>query len=716
MKQLIQVLRSGLIEIRDVPIPYLEDKFILVKNRHSLISAGTEKTKIDMGKKNLFEKAKARPDLVKQVIEKARSQGIKKTMELVNNRLDGSSPLGYSSAGEVIAVGGLVKGIQVGDLVACAGAGFANHSEVIAVPQNLVIKIPDNVSTKEAAFTTLGAIALQGVRLASPRIGETYLIIGLGLIGQITAQLLKANGCFVIGTDLDESLVEMINDYNCEGVKNDIDIVEYCKNRTNGYGVDGVIICAATKSNTVIETSGEVTREKGKVVIIGAVKMDIPRETFYKKEIDFVISRSYGPGRYDPSFEEEGIDYPLPYVRFTQQRNMDSFLKLLSTKAININGLITHEYDFKNAKQAYDLISNKTEKYIGILLSYKNSKNLINHKKIVKQNKIKNLSEFKASFYGAGNYATGTIIPILKKIPSLSLGGVSTNSGLSAKDVAQKFKFEYSASCLSEVIKGSNILFISSIHSNHAESVIFALQKKMHVYVDKPLCLTLDELKKIDNAYEESKNSDIIVGFNRRYSPAVKEVINHFKTHRNQMIINIRVNAGKINDEHWINNPKKGGGRILGEACHFIDLASYIVNSPVKSVFSQSLNNSQRSICNNDNLIINLSFKNGCIASIIYTSLGDKKLGKEYIEIFGGERSATINDFRNLSLYKNNKLNTKKDYGFEAKGQKEMFENWFHFLKNNNTLMSYESIRNSTIATIACLESLSIGEQIQISE
>lgn len=715
MKQVVQVLRTGEIDIREVPIPYLEDKFVLVQNISSLISAGTEKSKIDIGKKNLIQKAKARPDLVKKVLEKVKSQGLKKTIEIVNDRLDSSSSLGYSSAGKIVAVGGLVKGFQVGDLVACAGAGYANHAEFISVPMNLVCKIPENITSEEAAFATIGAIAMQGIRLAAPRLGETYLVIGLGLIGQLVTQLLKANGCSVIGTDLDNSLVKKIRDYECIGLSTDENITNFCLEETNGYGVDGVIVCAGTKSNSVIEMCGNVTREKGKVVVIGAINMDIPREPFYMKEIDLVISRSYGPGRYDKEFEENGNDYPLPYVRFTQQRNMESFLKLVSQKKVNVKNLITHKFELDRALLAYEMINKKIEKYIGIIINYKNQPDtfFIKNHNTTKNNS--NLSFYKVSFIGAGNYATSTLMPIINNYSFIKMTGVCTQSGITAENISRKFNFKYCTSSLKDLISDTDILFISSIHNNHASNVIKGLKSNKHIYVDKPLCLNLRELKLIDEAYNNSINSNLLVGFNRRFAPATKIINDHFKNINFPLIVNIRINAGHIDINHWINNPLKGGGRIIGEACHFIDLASAIVKSPVKDVFCLSLNTKQKSIHNNDNVSINLRFKNGSIANILYTSEGSKKMGKELIEIFGGGNSAMISDFKEVNLFKKNKIILKKNFKTEKKGQKEMFYGWFNSIRNGEKFMDYSSIRNTTIATISCLESLSIGQSINIS-
>ena len=435
MKQVTQTLKNGEITVNDVPLPALKDKFILVKNSYSVISSGTEKTKIDMGKKNLIDKARARPDLVKQVLKKFKNDGLTKTFNTVKSRLESPSPLGYSCAGEVIAIGGLVEDIQVGDMVACGGADYANHAEYVAVPKNLVVKIPDGVSTSDAAFATVGSIALQGVRLSEAKIGETFLVIGLGLIGQITSQILKSSGCNVVGLDIDEALIDQAKEYgvvstnyeNCENI---------CKNLTDGHGVDGVLICAGTSSNEPIDLSGKVTREKGRVIVVGAVNMNIPRDDYFKKEISVVISRSYGPGRYDASYEENGNDYPYGYVRFTEKRNMKTFLEMISNKQINIQSLVTHNFDINDAAKAYNLIEgNRNEHYMGILLNYKSSKS--NNSFKIKYKGYDNINDnLKVSFYGAGNYATASLLPVMIK-HKINLSGVVTGSGRTAEAVAK---------------------------------------------------------------------------------------------------------------------------------------------------------------------------------------------------------------------------------------------------------------------------------------
>lgn len=591
MKQILQNNNTGEIKIEDVPIPQLQDNFIIVQNLFSLISSGTEKTKIELSKKNLLQKAKARPDLVQKVLKKFKTDGFLETLNTVRSKLDTPVPLGYSTAGKVLSVGGLVKNISPGDLVACAGAGYANHSEIITVPINLVSKIPNNVKLEDASFTTLGAIALQGCRLSKPLIGETFLVVGLGLIGQITAQILNANGCRVIGTDLNNQILEYLKAIDLEIYKSDENLEKIINEITDGNGVDGVIICAGTTSNSLIEIAGRVTREKGRVVVVGAVKMDIPREEYYKKEIEIIISRSYGPGRYDPYYEEKGNDYPLGYVRFTENRNMETFLTLISQEKIKVNKLITHEFEFKDAKIAYDLLNPKNNEFhLGILLKYpdnkfKESKNetSTNKGKIISKDKIS------LSLIGAGNYTKGKLLPILKSDSNVEFNGIVTNNGSNSLFIKDKYNFAFNTNNIDKLLDdNTDAVMITTLHNTHSDFVIKSLNANKHVYVEKPLALNIEELKKVNQSYLDN-NGTLLVGFNRNFSSLTKKVLDLFKD-IDKKTISIRVNAGKIDKDHWTQNPKVGGGRLIGEGCHFVSLASYLASSKISKVYSNSIN------------------------------------------------------------------------------------------------------------------------------
>lgn len=720
MKQVTQTLKTGAIDIKEVPVPTLSDGFILVKNTASIISAGTEKTKIDMGKKNLLQKAKARPDLVKQVVKKLQTEGIKKTIQTVRSRLESPSPLGYSCAGKVISSGGLVEGIQPGDRVACGGADYANHADYVAVPKNLVVKIPENVSDNEAAFTTVGSIAMQGLRLAEPKLGEVFVVLGLGLIGQIMVQLLKANGCQVIATDLDESLAQRAaTNYGAIPVGPKDDLNRICLDLTAGHGVDGVLVCAGSSSNQPIETCGAITREKGRVVVVGAVRMDIPREDYFKKEISVVISRSYGPGRYDPFYEENGNDYPYGYVRFTEKRNMESFLALLSSGSIEVESLITHRFKLEEAEKAYQIIEgHKKEPYLGILLEYDKSTELspASKRRISFDSDPLPNSSIRLSFLGAGNYATASLLPPLKSMSNIKFNGLATASGRTAQGVAEQFGFQFCTSEYLELLTNeTDAVVITTRHDTHAQSVVQALENNKHTYVEKPLALTLEELYLINKAYEKSDKAQVMVGFNRRFSPLTKAVNEHFSNIKSPLAVNIRVNAGEIPEDHWIQDPEIGGGRIIGEGCHFIDLASALTGSAPCRVHAFAVHSDSKTTLTNDNLVIQLTFDNGSIANITYVSNGSKAMNKEYVEVFGGGKSAIINDFKEAELFSGDNTVSRNKLSTQDKGQSNMLSSWVNSLTSGKPCIEYEVLMRNSIAVISAVESISIGMPIDIS-
>lgn len=715
MKQVIQTLSTGEITVNDVPIPALKDKYVLVRNTHSIISSGTEKTKIDMGKKNLIEKARARPDLVKQVINKLKNEGLVKTLNTVRSRLESPSPLGYSCSGEVIAVGGLVNGLKVGDRVACGGADFANHAEFNSVPMNLVVKIPAAVSNEEAAFTTVGSIALQGVRLAQTQIGETFLVVGLGLIGQIVCQILKSSGCNVIGLDIDKNLVKKAEKIGVTPSTYD-DCLSICDDLTDAHGVDGVLVCAGTTSNQPIELAGKVTREKGRVIVVGAVKMDIPREDYFKKEINVVISRSYGPGRYDPVYEEGGNDYPFGYVRFTEKRNMKSFLELISNRQIDIGGLISHRFSMEDAPSAYDLIEGrKQEEYMGIVLEYAKNQKDNNSSKITNQAKPYNKESLNISFFGAGNYATATLLPVLKRNKKINFNGVVTASGRTAEAVSKKFKFNFCSSQFEDLLKSeTDVVFITSRHNDHAKSVILSANADKDVYVEKPLALSFKELSEIHKTLAKKKSFNLMVGFNRRFSPHVKAITNIFPKDSKSMVINIRVNAGKIDKDHWIQDPDLGGGRIIGEVCHFIDLASALSNSVPVKVYTTSLCKTNDTSLNTDNVSINIEFSSGAIANIVYTSEGSQAVSKEYVEIFCEGKTAIIDDFKKLEISEGTKIIYSSKLGSQDKGQTLMIKQWIDCIHSGQQCIPYESLILNSLTAIQAVESIMTDTPLKV--
>lgn len=720
MKQVVQTMRDGHLRVEEVPAPELAERFVLVETISSVISAGTEKTKVDMGKKSLLEKARARPDLVKQVLQKVRSDGFAATLRTVNARLDSAAPLGYSSAGRVLAIGREVVGVRPGDLVACAGAGYANHAEVVAVPRNLVARVPDGVAAEEAAFATLGSIALQGVRLADPKLGETVLVIGLGLLGQIAVQLLGASGCKVIGSDLATDLCNRAAAGGVLAMPPGAGLVDACRRVTKGHGVDAVLICAGTSSNEPIELAGSVVRERGRVVVVGAVGMTIPREPYFKTEASIVISRSYGPGRYDPAYEESGHDYPYGYVRFTEQRNLETFLDLVAARRIDVSSLITHRFRLEDAVDAYALIEGeKREPYLGIVLEYAHDSNAVP----VGPAKEKSVARVEGdglelSLYGAGNYATATLLPSLveaaKSEPGLVLDRIATPSGRSAWQVGEKFGFREAVSTLDELLAGScHGVMIATRHGNHAAATLSALAAGKHVYVEKPLALTLTQCWEIAAALERRPDLQLLVGFNRRFSPLVEKAREHLRGAQ-PMVISVRVNAGRIPSDSWIHDPEQGGGRLIGEGCHFIDLISAIADSPIVRVTARAARVDERSALDNDNVVVTVELGDGSIGAVIYESVGPKAVAKEYIEVFGGGRAAIIDDFKELRLYEGDRTVSTIRLPRQDKGQTSMLRAWLSALRSGRRVVSSESLLGSSIAAIRAVESIAVDGPLTI--
>lgn len=714
MKQLIQNFKSGVMYVDEIPVPGISAGMVLVENEFSLISSGTERGTVKVAQASLLGKARERPDLVAQVMSNIKKEGLFATLNKVRTKLDSLKALGYSCSGRVITSldkNGLFK---PGERVACAGQDYASHAAVVSVPQNLVAKIPDNVSSEEAAFTTVGSIAMQGIRQAHPLIGEKIAVIGLGLIGQITCQLLKANGCMVMGIDLNEKLVNLARE--TAGVKamlrNDSNLAGICLEFTNGYGFDSVIITAAANSNDPVELAASLARKKGKIVVVGAVKMDLQRDPyFYRKELELLMSCSYGPGRYDPAYEEGGIDYPYPYVRWTEQRNMEAFLDLLSMKAINLKPLITHVFNIDDALKAYDIVLGKTSEFsAGILLKYNSSEKALRNVFTARKEPA---SEINVGFIGAGSFAQSYLIPGVKA-SGASLDGVVTSRGITSKNVADKFGFNFCSTDPSEVLRNEkiNTVFIATPHSSHAPLVIQALEAGKNIFVEKPLALNADQLNDVIEAVHTYKKP-VMVGFNRRFAPVSESLRKEFNTMLEPMIVNIRVNAGLIPKGHWIQDPETGGGRIIGEVCHFIDLMQYLTGAEPVNVFAESITSANSTIVQADNFAAVIRFSNGSVGNLVYLANGDNGLAKERIEVSGGGVSAVINDFRDAIIYRGSRQIKLKSNG---KGHREEVHQFLHSLKNGSDCpLSFRSVCLTTVTTFKLLDSLATGLPQEIS-
>jgi predicted dehydrogenase/threonine dehydrogenase-like Zn-dependent dehydrogenase len=707
MKQLIQNFKTGELYVDEVPIPSLTEGFVLVANQYSLISAGTEKSTVSTGQASLLGKAKKRPDLVKQVIQNYKKEGLKATLEKVKTKLDSLKALGYSSAGVVLASMDTYKMFQPGDFVACAGFEYASHAEIVAVPQNLVAKVPQGVSLSDASYTTLGAIALQGLRQSDPKLGDNICVIGLGLLGQITCQLLKANGCNVLGIDVSRDMVALANEIRSAKaiLRNDSNLFPVIENFTNGHGFDKVIITAAGNTNDPVELSGQILRKKGAVIVVGAVKMDVPRDPdFYKKELELKLSCSYGPGRYDPRYEEGGMDYPYGYVRWTEQRNMQAFLQLVASKSIDLAPLTTHTFEIDDAVKAYDLIlGNVKEKYVGILLKYNPQASEQQTTFNVNTNQIKKVN---FGFIGAGSFAQSYLIPNAKLCGSLDT--VVTLDGINSKNVAEKFGFG-SASTDPETVFDNdsiNTIMIATQHDTHAKYVIQGLKKGKPVFVEKPLAMNIDELNMIIKTYNESKSPALMVGFNRRFSEICIKAKEEFEMINEPLVLNIRINAGYIPRDHWTQT-KSGGGRIIGEVCHFIDLMQYFTDSEPVKVFAECIDSKNENLKNDDNVSITIKFADGSIGNLVYTANGDKGLPKERYELFAGNSTFVIDDFRKAVLYRDNKTSVIKTSG---KGHKQEVEAFVSAVSSGEPIpIPFRSMCLTTLTTFKILESLTTG-------
>lgn len=708
MKQLIQNFKTGEMYVDEIPVPGISEGMILVENEFSLISAGTERGTVKVAQASLLGKARERPDLVAQVIQNIKKEGLAATISKVRTKLDSLKALGYSTSGRVIASLDKKGIFKPGDRIACGGQDYASHAAVIAVPQNLVARIPDNVSFEEAAFTTLGSIAIQGIRQADPKIGEKVCVIGLGLLGQITCQLLRANGCSVFGIDLNERLVNLAKDSaGAHSIqRTNPNLITECENFTNGYGFDSIIITAAAQSNDPVELAASIARKKAKIVIVGAVKMDLQREPyFYKKELELLMSCSYGPGRYDPDYEENGNDYPYPYVRWTEQRNMESFLDLLSMKLIDIKPLITHIFDIDEANNAYDIVLGKTKEFAaGILLKYSDHKE---NGQTLFRIKSAPISSVNAGFIGAGSFAQSYLIPAVKACGA-SLDGVVTTRGMTSKNVAGKFGFNYCSTMPDDILNDKNIntVFIATPHSSHAELVVQALQAGKNVFVEKPLAITMAQLNSVIKA-ETVFRMPLMVGFNRRFAPVSESIKNEFRDSSEPLIVNIRINAGMIPKTHWIQNPEIGGGRIIGEVCHFVDLMQFFTGAEPVSVFAESLKTDNSVVTTFDNIAVIVKFSNGSVGNLVYLANGDKAMPKERIEVFGSGNTGVINDFRDGSFFRNGKSTSLKSSG---KGHREEIRKFINALiKSEDPPVSFRSICLTTLTTFKILDSLSTG-------
>jgi polar amino acid transport system substrate-binding protein len=710
MDQLTQDLKKGRMQILDVPFPALGRGQVLVRNHFSVISAGTEGKTVSDARKGYIAKARARRKEVKQVIDMIKTRGPLETYKTVMNKLEAPSALGYSSAGEVIAVGEGVRGFKVGDLAACGGSG-AVHADVVAVPENLCVTVPPGIDLKHAAFATIAAIAIQGVRQAGLRLGESCVVTGLGLIGQFTVQLLNASGVSATGIDIDDQVVRLARENGAHLAlnRNKQDIVETILHHTRGFGADAVIITASSSSNDPVELAGKLCRQKGKVVIVGGVPTGFSRTDYYRKELDLRMSCSYGPGRYDPQYEEQGQDYPIGYVRWTENRNMQAFIDLLAAGKLNMDALVSHVFDLCDAPGAYRMILERSEPFCGILVRYDLEKEL---NAVVKlKQKSFSPAEPNVGLIGTGSFAKNVLLPGMNGL--CNVVGAASARGTSSRYAADKYGFSYCTNNADDIIDDDNIdtVVIANRHHLHAQYVIAALKKGKNVFVEKPLALKLAELEEIAGLYRSSADAPrLMVGFNRRFSPHVLKIKSLFLQEQPKAM-NFRINAGALPREHWVHDPEVGGGRIIGEACHFIDLAMHIAGSPITSVYADALGEPAHLT---DTAVINLSFENGSIASISYFSNGSKRVDKEYLEIFCRGQSIVVHDFKTMEIHGTSSARMKLKA--QDKGHKEELLRFFNAIKTGQpSPIPFEELYNSTLATFKALESMAQRRVLEVS-
>ncbi len=719
MKQVLQNRKTGIPSVVEVPVPALQKGRVLVRTAASLISTGTERASVEMAGKGLVQEARERPDLVRSVVEKARKEGIVNTFNAVRGKLAASQALGYSASGTVVEVGPGVPEFHVGDRVACAGVGYASHAEAISVPKNLCVHLPTEINFEAGAFGTLGAIALQGVRLAEPTLGEAVVVIGLGLVGQLTVQLLKANGCRVFGIDLDPARVQLALELGADAAAVSGDGIKSTVMKwTRDRGADAVLITAATDSNQPVELAGEISRMKGRVVIVGMTGMEIPRSTFFSRELSLQISMSYGPGRYDPEYEERGHDYPFGYVRWTENRNIEAFLDLIAQKRVNVDALITHRFPLDEAQRAYELIAaEKQEPYLGVVLTYDTERELAKQvllKERSAQPRGKQQS-VRVGVIGAGSYLSTMLLPLFKE-QQADLLVVSTASGVSANNAGKRFRFARAVSGAEDVLNDTevNLIVIGTQPDLHATLARQALERNKDVFVEKPLALHDDELDPLLDAAANSTGR-LMVGFNRRFSPLCRKAKEFFAGRTSPLSVLYRVNAGRIPRDHWTHDPETGGGRIIGEVCHFIDLMQFVTGAAPVSVFAEPVTNPTHAAIDEDSVFITLRFADGSNGSIAYLGEGDSALSKERLEIFGEGKSFVLDDFRRASLYQNGReeqINLRS----QDKGQAEQVKEICAMVVNGSASpITVEELAATTRATFRIKESLRTGLPVSLN-
>ena len=715
MKQLLQNIKNGNTTVEDIPIPTPHEGQALIKVVASLVSAGTERMVVEFAEKSYLGKARSRPDLVKQTLDKAKREGIMPTVNAVFNRLDQPMALGYSTAGTIVALGKNMQGFKVGQRVACAGGGYATHAEYNVVPRNLLTPLPKNVDFESAAFTTLGAIALHGLRLAEPQLGENVAVIGLGLLGLMTIQLAAAAGCNVLGIDLDPKRIKLASSLGLEAVsRQNAESASAAHFATANRGFDSIIICADTPSNDPVELAGVIARDRAKVVATGAVGLNFPRKIYYEKEISFINSRSYGPGRYDSNYEENGNDYPIGYIRWTEGRNFQAVVDLMASGKLKVTPLISHRFDIIEGVKAYEVITGKRkEPFLGVVLKYPEEKMKEERKIVFPSIAHRSSSVVKLGVLGAGLYANATLLPVLKDNKDYELIGIASSGGLHAQHSGKKFGFQYATSSEDEIINDPkiNTVAILTRHDTHADLAIKALKAGKHVFVEKPLAINSNQLSVVSKQLLKTDHCLLTTGFNRRFSPLARSLKSQLASLQEPKYLHYRVNAGFIPANHWTQDEAIGGGRIIGEACHFIDTLTFLVGALPVKVSAQALPNNGK--YREDNVSMTFTFADGSIGVVDYLANGDKSMPKERLEVFCGGMVAVLDDYVSLSVVKDGKR--KEEKGAQDKGWRGEMAAFAEAVQGKGEApIPYGQIIAVTKSTFAAVESIRSGNPVEI--
>ena len=714
MKQVVQDIRSGITAVRELPDPLVQPHCLLIANVASLLSVGTERYVVELARQSLFAKARQRPDHVKRVLQKIKQEGLFATAKQVRARLDDPMPLGYSSAGIVLAVGDGVSAFKAGDRVAAA----APHAGVVVVGENLCAKIPDAVTFEQAAYAAVAAIALQGVRLANASLGSRILVIGLGLVGQIAAGLLKANGVAVLGTDLDPRRLDAAKNLGIPTAGKDDEVRAQALAMSGGHGLDAVLIAASTASNGPVELAADVCRQKGRIVLVGVTGMTIPRPPFFEKELEFTVSRSLGPGRSDRSYEEKGIDYPIGHARWTAKRNMETVLETIANGALPVERLTTHRFPIDRAAEAYDLMTSSKESLLGVVIDYDGAAAAPLRRRLALGSRPVARGASGVSVIGAGNFARTIVLPRLGESAGVALRGVCSARGLSAEHFGRKSGFAFAATDPDEVIADADtsIVFILTRHDLHADLVVRALAAGKHVFVEKPLCIRPDELKTIAGCVESLGQACpvLMVGFNRRFAPATARVRAHFAG-VTPLSVSYRFATGDVPSSSWIHDPDVGGGRIVGEACHAIDTCVAIVGSPPARVFAESAGPATGGDPLDDRAFITIRHENGSISSISYQAGGDNAGPIERLEVFGGGRTAIVDEWDRIELWSANRRSTAR--GGRNKGHEAEIDAFLAACRHGGAWpIPWRDIYGTTWASLMAMRSLREGRPIGIME